>query len=324
MNMRGVEFSASISASEAKREVSRYMNREEGPPPVVFDIQSQIQPEEMRDLIGRMFRMFRAIFCTDMCGVEAKHRSTAFVMNFLSLMENLDCRMNPKRTKVIWIAKFNFLGLLRVCDSFVHYRHVRNLYEGGTIGEGMVKQLRPLVAKGVHSKWATNLLLSFYRHSVLNSLIHSLEKITGEGSTVNCCPLGSQIVHSKFKRFTTAANVSHLLEEGSPIPVLVYGTYALWKPGVVIVSGSRWYLRVILFDKDDCVNDIHGLTFFRVKLSKNEECYEEGVHPSSNGNNLLGYGLMLPNVICNRGEYRYSLMLNGWEYVNEKFGWSKV
>jgi hypothetical protein len=195
---------------------------------------------------------------------------------------------------------------------------------GGAIGEGMVKQLRPLVARGVHSKWATNLLLSYYRHTVLNSLIHSVEKITGEGSTVICCPLGSQIVHSKFKRFSTAANVSHLLEKGSPIPVLVYGTYTLWKPGVVIVSGSRWYLRVILFEKEDFVNDIHGLTFFRVKLSKNDECLEEGIHPSSNRNNLLGYGLMLPNVIANRGEYRYSLMLNGWEYVNEKFGWSKV
>jgi hypothetical protein len=66
MEMRGIEYAASISASEAKREVSRYMERSGCPPPAIFDMQPQIQTEEMRDLLGRMFRMFRAIFSTDL------------------------------------------------------------------------------------------------------------------------------------------------------------------------------------------------------------------------------------------------------------------
>jgi hypothetical protein len=94
-----------------------------------------------------MYNMFRAIFCTDIDKVQAKNRATASVMRFLSRIEVLDKKLNPKRVKPIWIAKFNFLGLLRVCEPFVEFKHVQKLYEGGVIGEGIVKELRPLVAK---------------------------------------------------------------------------------------------------------------------------------------------------------------------------------
>jgi hypothetical protein len=157
-------------------------------------------------------------------------------MHFLLLMENLDGCLNPRRKKTIWIAKFNFLGLLRVCDSFVHFRHVRNLYEGGSIGEGMVKELRPLVAKGVKDDWATNVLLSYYRQSSLELLIGSVEQTTGNSDIVEHCPLGPDVQESKFKQYTTAADVFY----------------------------------------------------------------------------------------CNEGRYKYALLLNGWEYLDDKLGWSVV
>ena len=79
-----------------------------------------------------MHNMFRAIFCIDLCGVEAKNRATASAMRFLSHIERLDLKLNPKRLRPIWIAKYNFLGLHRICESFEFYRHARNLYEGGS------------------------------------------------------------------------------------------------------------------------------------------------------------------------------------------------
>jgi hypothetical protein len=96
MEIRGIEYAASISASEAKREVSRYMERRGSSSRYIFNLQPQIRTEEMRDLLGRMFCMFRIICSTNLCGSQAKNRSSAFVMHFLSLMENLDSRLNPK------------------------------------------------------------------------------------------------------------------------------------------------------------------------------------------------------------------------------------
>jgi hypothetical protein len=97
-----------------------------------------------------MYNMFRGIFCVDIAKEHAKNRSTAAVMRFLGHIEDLDLKLNPKLKQPFWIAKFNFLGLLPVCESFSDFQHVHHLYEGGVIGEGAVKELRPLVAKGVH------------------------------------------------------------------------------------------------------------------------------------------------------------------------------
>jgi hypothetical protein len=33
---------------------------------------------------------------------------------------------------------------------------------------------------------------------------------------------------------------------------------------------------------------------------------------------------MLPNMIRNQGRYKYSLILNDWEYLDKHLGWSEV
>jgi hypothetical protein len=88
-----------------------------------------------------------------------------------------------------------------VCESFSSFKHVRNLYEGGVIGEGVVKELRPLVAKGVHSKWATNLLLSRYRHGSIGlMLIRAIEERTPASSDDEFkCPFGNKVKANKYK-----------------------------------------------------------------------------------------------------------------------------
>ena len=100
MYLRDVEFSGAILATEASAQVKDLLALQT-PPPIVNLPQEPITINEIRDLVWRMFNMFRAIFCTDLCGLEAKHRSTASVMRFLSLMETLDLKLNPKRAKPI-------------------------------------------------------------------------------------------------------------------------------------------------------------------------------------------------------------------------------
>ena len=142
-------------------------------------------------------------------------------MRFLSHIESLDLKMNPGREKPIWIAKYNFLGLLRICESFDLFRHARNLYEGGVIREGIVKQLRPLTASGVHQKWATNLLLKYYRQLTLDMLIAATEE---NGIRRKYCPLGANVESCKFKRYTNLESVATSMERGQPLPVLLYGS----------------------------------------------------------------------------------------------------
>jgi hypothetical protein len=80
-------------------------------------------------------------------------------------------------------------------------------------------------------------LLSYYRQSSLELLICPVEQTTGNSDIVEHFPLGPDVQESKFKRFTTAADMYNLLEEGQPIPVLLYGSKRAWRAGVVGEQG---------------------------------------------------------------------------------------
>jgi hypothetical protein len=325
MHVRGIDYSRKILLPESREMVRGYMLLDPVPN-VIKSLPEPITTSQIRDLVWRMYNMFRAIFCTDLGGEEAKHRAMASVMRFLSLMESLDLQQSPKRLKPIWIAKFNFLGLLRVCESFVPFQHVKNLYEGGEIGEGIVKQLRPFVAKGVHGRWATNLLLRHYRNCTLDGLIDALEN---NSQKKKGCLLGVDVEPSKFKRYSTVAEVAHQMENGCPLPGLLYGSEEKWRAGVIVVSQKRWYFREIVFEKEEeCVVDEYGLTYHRVHLPEQEFCFgKEGeqVVETLGDDNLpfWGYALMFADLIEDTDMFRYAIVRSGWQHLNAAHVWSE-
>jgi hypothetical protein len=325
MYLRDIEYSAAITAPEAKAQVAYSMELSE-PFPIVNELPEPISTKEIRDLVFRMFNMFRAIFCTDICGVQAKNRATASVMRFLSLMETLDLKLHPRRAKPIWVAKFNFMGLLRVCESFVPFNHVRNLYEGGVIGEGVVKDLRPLVAKGVHKKWSTNLLLAHYRRRTLDMLIDAAE---ARDNQPDACPLGEEVEVSKFKRYTTTAEVQYHIRKGRPLPILLYGSTTDWRVGAIIVAQKRWYFKELVFAKDgEVVDDEYGLAYHNLHLSNNEIFLGKVGDEFSKRLGELNlsfwdYGIVLPDLITEVVPYKYSLLRSSWQYLDRHCRWSE-
>ena len=325
MYLRGVEFSSAITAPEAKAQVQHLLGLRT-PLPILHLMPEPITTDEIRDLIWRMFNMFRAIFCTDICGTPARNRATASVMRFLSLMETLDLKLYPKRKKPIWIANYNFMGLLRVCESFLHFKHVRNLYKGGVIGEGVVKKLRPLVAKGVHNKWATNLLLAFYRQTTLDLLIAEIED---HNNAPKPCPLGKEVEASKFKRYTTTAEINYIIEKGHPLPILLYGSTINWKAGVIMVAQNRWYFKqLVFFNNENVVIDIYGLAYFQIEFAITEmflgKVNEEFTQNLGEFNlPFWDYGILSPDLINHTIPYKYGVVRSsGWQTLNGQMNWS--
>jgi hypothetical protein len=329
MFLRGVVHSLKITAPEARQQVSTLLNQP-SPPPIINGPKEPITTIEMRDLVFRMQNMFRAIFCTDLCEGEAGNRSTASVMRFLCHLEVLDLKLNPKRDKPIWIVKYNFLGLLRICETFPLFRHARNLYEGGVIGEGIVKVLRPLTAAGMHGKWATNLLLKHYRQVTLDMLIAATE---GRGIRRKVCPLGEEVESSKFRRYTTIADVTHLMNMGKPLSVMLYGSAQGWKAGVIVVSRNRWYFKEVdLGNGIGVIDDVYGLAYHSVTLVAGDTCLGIVNEPFTK---LVGdqeypfwdYGLLLPDLVRpqmdDRNDYKYGIVRSNWQYLDRKFEWNE-
>ena len=132
-------------------------------------------PETLRQLFLLCHRMFQAMFSSKLSGAAGRNRLLARTKLFLSHWDKVDLMILPKRKKPIHIAKFNTLGLLRSCDTFLRFSLIRNMHEGGAMGEGIVKTLRekcPAVAK---DNWSSNLVSAFYHSATLATLLRDME-----------------------------------------------------------------------------------------------------------------------------------------------------
>jgi hypothetical protein len=332
MEMRGIEFESDLTAKEVKHKVKliRAEYGVNGPPILDQDStkSTRIEAWEMRDLVWRLFNMFRSLFCLDLAGTKAKNRSTASVMHFLFLMEDLDSRLYPKRKQPIWTTKFNMLGLLRASESFERFNHVRNLYEGGILGEGMVKQLRPLVSKKVHGKWATNLLVAYYRRSTLDTLIVAVEKCRSDHEQKVVCATREVMDVTKFKRFATMADVRAKLVGGKPISVVLFGSEVDWKAGVIVVAKNHWLFYQIFFHQENAYQDRYGFTYLKVTAENQQpqclvgEVMEKSVSVGTQDFPFWDYGLLLPEFVGDGNlNHTYAMVRSTWQYLGKERNW---
>jgi hypothetical protein len=184
----------------------------------------------MRTLLLLANSLFSTIMLSDLTGYEARNRAQALIALFLSKYEMIYEKLMPNRTDPVWIAKYNILGLLRVPEHFIRPRHFRNQYEGGDIGEGVVKELRKLCANAVRDGWSRNMIKNFYRGQSLDSLFREVQDGTKmlSGRWLQFRQSEKRDVTlprkqcRKFRRYRELQEITSLLEAGHPVSVLAY------------------------------------------------------------------------------------------------------
>jgi hypothetical protein len=85
----------------------------------------------------------------------------AAIRNFLIKYDNVDRGLMVKQTPS-WVTQYNFLCLLNLPDAIRMYGNIRNLWEGGSDGEGFLRRVKNELKPGlVHQwqKWSLNNLL---------------------------------------------------------------------------------------------------------------------------------------------------------------------
>jgi hypothetical protein len=262
---------------------------------------------EIRELMWRMHSMFASLFSVNLQEQEAENRATGYVMDFLSILDQLDIELHPDLAKPIWIAKYNLLGLIRCCGHFKLYRHLKNLYEGGVDGEGGVKPLRDLAPSGVKPGWSVSFNTNINRHTVLE-IIQQINK---------CKPTAIEPsawdVH-KFRRYKTRTEVTAAIDKGLPISVIIFGGPNSWIAGFILGYGGHWFFQNLDFNFenttiDPCGFDYHSIDCTNEETTLNEDPYH---HPIStvNGLSFWGYGILLPDLLqeYSRLEFQYAIV----------------
>ena len=263
---------------------------------------------------------------TDLFGYQAEVRSQLVVSMFLSVYEGLDQRVMPNRTKPIWIEKYNMLGLLRAPGHFSRFRLVRNLYEGGHIGEGAVRELRQLCPTGVRAGWSRNMLEKYYRNRNMKTLYREALQgppglILGNTEHVRNTRRDRDASLRKYRRYQGIVQLKQYLLTGNTMSTIVCrdpnnGDYIF---GCCTKNKQDgWQLHRIEPLGLGHISDTDGFVYYHINLLEPPTNCTNQIEPVFEGCLFHGYGIMLPYLwkTTEPDEYfMYAFMGEQWEHL---------
>ena len=61
----------------------------------------------------------------------------------------------------VWVTKYNFLSLLKLPDTIRQFGPLRGFWEGGAIGEGFLRSIKPEIKRGLRYDWRQWIMNNF-------------------------------------------------------------------------------------------------------------------------------------------------------------------
>ena len=170
LRARGLSFNSKLNAMEIKKLVTDYLSMPEVPP-LLPEI--SVEENDIMNLVQSATDMFSLIMHDQVSDPYLKKLEWS-IRVFLTSFDIVDSGVrNNSKEKPTWITSYNFLSLLNLPNMARQFGPLRNLWEGGYIGEGYLRMMKPLFrntgAKGFRANWETNLHQSALRDKVLDN-----------------------------------------------------------------------------------------------------------------------------------------------------------
>ena len=333
LKQRGHKGCAKLDAAGAKSAVAAYFA---GPvqsiPAVVPNPGRDIPVDVVRSLLFYANALFCTIMLQDSEGEPAKNRAQALVALFLSKYEYIDSMLMPGRLDPVWIVKYNLLGLLRVPEHFTRHRHFRNQYEGGSIGEGVVKHLRRLCPNAVRDGWSRNLLKSYYRNQSLDALCQEAQSGWPSWNFLSSSNASSGDLDKyqlqKFRRYRQLVDVKSEMLAGYPVSVVVYRrTGENWLTIAVVLYRHKqpWVLHFMRPTSGAVYLDKFGYCYYPMEINPDAICLTRQKNLSLPGHKFDSYAVMLPDLWKTPKKhhlFKYTLVNEDWQKITLSGEWT--
>ena len=140
----------------------------------------------------------------------------AFTRKFLILYDRMDKSMKAaKNGKPGWITQYNFMSLLNIPNVMRNYGSMRNLWEGGEEGEGILRSVKPEIKIGMRGNWQEWLMSNLLK-------IKSYETVIAREETIPQLPEGEAATSQEtqdpvdFKIYGTPEKAEAVINTGRP------------------------------------------------------------------------------------------------------------
>lgn len=203
------------NAKELSTQVATYMAQEGGPPPLMETGggPNTLFLQSVNGLLS-LIAVVMQDFVNEELLLEMDYRAKLF----LTLFERMDSKMRKPKDKPKAVTTYNFFSLLNLPVAAGMLGPLRNVWEGGPMGEGYLQQIKGAIYGGLKPGWQMRLMNNVHRS---NGLSKVLKNWGSEGSTKEeegeDSEEGDAGLYYKYKSLAT---LILSFEKGNPISAL--------------------------------------------------------------------------------------------------------
>ena len=250
---------------------------------------------------------------------------------FLSSVDTLDAGLRSPTEKPVWLSKYNFPCLLNLPHMMALFGMPRNLWEGGKQGEGILRDVKPLIS-GLHGRWAQAAHIHYAASQSLKKVTASYDTYVSNmtSSALQCIINNHELVDEDvsedfdlttdaddgyrlgdYRRYRSWARCNSSFLANSPMSCVLLSDNNIY---CVMVGGLYFNLEAeTKVSMDVCC----GLPYFNWKLSI------APTKPPTNST-VLDYCLFLPRHFGVHQEglspYReYAVITKSWKELKKDF-----
>ena len=133
--------------------------------------------EDVQDLVHHSTLMMNLIMnkvVNDQYLSELERSIKVFLTKFVKFDNNLQIN---KKDKPIWISSYNYLCLLNLPKIAKNFGPLRNIWEGGYVGEGYLRLVKPYITRGLSKNWHNNVHRGLLERKVFSYICKDYTKI---------------------------------------------------------------------------------------------------------------------------------------------------
>jgi hypothetical protein len=290
LRVRGLDSSGPALTLRAR--VHEYRNQEGGPPAI---LPPRGGPVAVVNAVIISLNAMVARTMVEEVTEEVVSDLQRHVKIFLNCVDKFDSGIricSLKERNPLWIQSSNFVALLNLPKAMERFGPPRELWEGGPRGEGILRELKPLIT-GLRGNWAANALRRFYQNRAFEDILSQLGSLPGdtdyvdEGSDDEFQEDGRMLSSTRYRPFRYYADKDtalQALDKSMPLSIIQLSDGRF---GFVTKENKFFPVQRENFRVQVC-----GASYFEWSCNRVDEVIEDNVWQ----NMILHHCLFLPRL----------------------------
>ena len=170
---------------------------------------------------------------------------------FLTYLDRVDNCLREGKGSPIWSTSYSYMCLMNIPMVLKKYGSLRNLWEGGYRGEGIIKRVKPIVHQFT-THWHVRLMENFYQNRSIELIINELEQTNKSIFSMNMYYIYKSMEELNSAILTKRRPISVIIDDLGEIYACVKGD-SLCKIMVVEYFHQCFGLHYFIFHNTDTI-----------------------------------------------------------------------